>query len=511
MIGKRRRTWLVSIAVIIAAVGTLGALAANPWKLQGVSVHAGEDQTNRGFGGSNRDLTRKLSVDVIALGQLQPPRRLDQYRGTLQPSKEVDLAFRRTGKISRIDVDAGQAVRRGQVLASLDVRDLEAVIEGTRARIAEAEAVLDELIAGPRPFQIAAAEAEVERLRATVKLAQVTTNRESELRRANASSVQAYDNARFGVQRQEAALEAAVQQLAELRSGTRQEKLTAQRSRVAVLRSELKGYEIDLQDATIEAPFDGVVSKRWIDEGTVVDPTAVVLRVIQVAPLEARFGISAEDARWLTVGENVHLTVGGQSIDGTVGRIEPELDLMTRTQALFVLIPRSQPNSQSAGDGLVPGRTASLSITVGRSEDSDTSAFWVPIAALARSTRGLWSVMVVSESPGDAAIVQRREVQVLETDTELAKISGGMIAHGDFVVAAGLHRITPGMEVQPVTVEGSTLAENTQKKRSAEEGTRETPDVESQVTRDAVAEQSGRDADAVDNGNRREQISVRRP
>ncbi|QDV57557.1 putative efflux pump membrane fusion protein [Rosistilla oblonga] len=441
MTSARTRSMTILVAVPVAGLAIF--FAANNWTgaSQGPPDAAAIIASSAG--------SRPLPVTTLQLGQLAAPPRIDDYRGTIQASKEADLAFRRSGRVLSIAVEEGDIVRRGQTLAQLEVDDLDAIVEATEARIAEAEAMLAELEAGPRKQTIAAAAAEVSRLSAAVELAQITTARELELQRSNSSSIQSYDNARFQAAQQESALEAADQQLKELQAGTRPEQLAAQRARVAMLHAELKGYQVDLRDGRIVAPFDGVVGRRFLDEGTIASPDRIVLRVIQTDPLEARFGVSPEDARTLSPGQEVAVTVGPTTIQAIIGRIEPELDRSTRTQAVLVTIPREQQRPDgSYADGIVPGRTASLSLGVARTSDSDS--YWVPITSLARSTRGLWSLMlVVEDSPGHFA-VQRRDVQVLETDTRLARICGGMIAAGDHVVAAGLHRLTPGMAVAPV-------------------------------------------------------------
>ncbi|QDS90176.1 Multidrug resistance protein MdtA precursor [Rosistilla ulvae] len=435
---------VVGPAIFFAANNWTGASQARPDAAATIASAAG---------------SRPLPVTTLQLGQLAAPPRIDDYRGTIQASKEADLAFRRSGRVLSIAVEEGDIVRRGQTLAQLEVDDLDASVEATEARIAEAEAMLVELAAGPRKQTIAAAAAEVSRLTAAVELAQITTARELELQRSNSSSIQSYDNARFQAAQQESALEAADQQLKELQAGTRPEQLAAQRARVAMLHAELKGYQVDLRDGRIVAPFDGVVGRRFLDEGTIASPDRVVLRVIQTDPLEARFGVSPEDTRTLSPGQEVAVTVGPTTIQATIGRIEPELDRSTRTQAVLVTIERDRQRPDgSYADGIVPGRTASLSLGVART--SDTDSYWVPITSLARSTRGLWSLMLVVEDGPDHFTVQRRDVQVLETDTRLARISGGMIAAGDHVVAAGLHRLTPGMAVAPVDSKNAHTAES---------------------------------------------------
>jgi RND family efflux transporter MFP subunit len=396
---------------------------------------------------------RPLPVSVARLGTITPPRPTEEYRGTLVASKSSELAFRRAGRIARIAVREGDHVERAMVLAELDAGDVRAAIEANAAQQREAEASLAELIAGPRSQTIAAAAAEVDRLAARAKLAAVTAEREQRLYQANGSNLQARDEAIYGSREAEAALQAARQQLAELRAGTRSERIDAQRARLEALRAEGQRLREDLRDSRIEAPYSGVVARRRLDEGTVVTVSQPVLRILQVDPLEARFGVAAEDARRLRVGQQVGLSVAGRDFTAAVDRIAPELDAATRTQDVFV---RIEPETLSAAVAheIVPGRTVSLSITpAGAAADG----YWMPLEGLSRSTRGLWSVFVLrqpdtstDESPAEAGwVVERRDVQVLETTGTYARIEGTALENGLPVVIEALHRLVPGMRVEP--------------------------------------------------------------
>ncbi len=450
-----------------------------------------------------------LPVATFMLGEFAPPLQMDAYRGVVVSSKEADLGFRRGGRIESVTVEEGRQVSQGEVLARLDSSDVRSRWSAAKSQIAEAEALLAELVAGPRAQTIDAARSEVTRLEASLALARLTSDRQRTLMQSSAASIQQFDEARFAVQQGEAALESAKQRLSELVEGTRKEQVTAQQARVAVLNGQLATLEVDLADTQIFAPFAGTIAKRYVDEGTITSPQLGVLRLIQCDPLEARFGVAVNDARELKIGGQVTVSVDQQTMQATVARIEPELDLASRTQGVFVTLPGGC-NGQ-----VVPGQTISLAI-----QQTADDALWVPIGSLSRAARGLWSVYVVSplspRVPGDSegqgfrfegssfksgtdkeplntepealadphlsaaesialisasasgsknlqismnqvrgeeagkiqiGKIERREVQLVETDTNFARIVGTMVKRGDRLVSGGIHRITPGMLV----------------------------------------------------------------
>lgn len=402
--------------------------------------------------------TRPLPVQVTVLGELTAPPVSDTYRGVVVASKEAELAFRRGGRVASLEVKEGAVVRQGDLLATLDAADIQADIDAARSQIAEADAVLGELVAGPRSQTLEAADAEVRRLTAAVDLARLTAKRQQSLIEVNASSYQQLDDANSALEQQSAALAAAIQRLSELREGTRTEQITAQRSRVDGLRARLRLLEVNLSDSRIVAPFDGVISRRYLDEGAIVGPESRALRLLQIDPLEARFGVSPTDANTLLPDQPVVLTCGQEKYIARVSRIEPEVDLATRTQGVYVSIDRPSLDNplsvgQPVGRGtckLVPGQTVSLALASARSADPVSDQMWVPLGALSRAERGLWSLFAVVPIAGGEYQIQRRDVQVLAVESELARVGGAMVQPGVAVVSGALHRVTPGMKVEPI-------------------------------------------------------------
>jgi cold shock CspA family protein len=188
--------------------------------------------------------------------------------------------------------------------------------------------------------------------------------------------------------------------------------------------------------------------------------------LLQVDPLEARFGVSPADAALLAPDRPVVLTCGQEKFVATVSRIEPEVDLVTRTQGLFVSITpdaaRHQVGASAvAANGvckLVPGQTVSISLSSASASESETGGqsnelsdqLWVPLGALSRADRGLWSLFAIVQTDAGDFEIERREVQVLAIEAELARVGGALVRPGDRVVSGALHRVTPGMKVEPI-------------------------------------------------------------
>jgi len=389
------------------------------------------------------------SVSVAtAVLEVGSDRRLPRFfTGLVKPARSSDLGFKRTGRITNVSVDQGDRVALGQVLAQLDTDSVAASLLETEAQLAAAKAKLAELVAGPRVQTIQAARAQVAEQTAQVRLAETQFQRTESLKGSGAISKQEYDDARYQLAAVEGRLNVVNSQLEELEAGTRVEQIDAQKANVAQLDAAVAGLKVDIEESSLLAPYDAIVSKRMLDEGTIVPAGSIVLRLVESSQAEVWIGLPADTVSTLEIGAPYSIKIDDDQIyESTLRAVLPELDSATRTQTAIFLLPNS-----TGPDQTVPafGQLARLQL----SRQVDQVGFWLPTTALSRGQRGLWSVMVV-DSLGQAAgqgVLQRRDVEVLQVDTEHVLVRGTIEAGHRYVVS-GIHRVTPG---QQVTLDGS--------------------------------------------------------
>lgn len=359
-----------------------------------------------------------------------------RYTGQVEGRRRSALAFERGARLIEILADEGEEVAAGAPLARLDVRDLDLGLAAIDARLAEARAVLAELEKGPREEVILAARADLAAARAELGLAQVREERRKALVGTQALAAEEYESARFGREALQARVRALEARLLELERGTREERVLAQRARLAGLEAERGRIELDRQKSTILAPFAGRVATRHLDEGTVVTPGAPVLTLVESGRLEARIGIpNLIDASW-EVDQEVVLSMGREELSGRFLRFEAELERATRSRvAIFAL---------AEGAPAVPG-------TIVRVEKPRVVAqrgFWMPRTALTRNVRGLWACFVVEPDGNGGAIdvVHRRAIEILHEDDDRVFVRG-TLSDGERVIVDGGRRVVDGQTV----------------------------------------------------------------
>lgn len=378
-----------------------------------------------------------VPVDVVELKPVNSFGRKRNYTGKVAAARTSELSFERSGKLIKVTVDEGDQVRAGMTLANLSTRHLDVIRLKLQAERDAAQAKLEELQAGPRRQTIAVAEAEVRQLAAKLKNLEADHSRNQQLHKRNAISKSVFEESQYDVQQQKAQLDAATSRLSELQEGTRKEKIAAQKAVVANLDASLADNQVDLDDAKLIAPFSGRIAKRYADEGTVINPNSPLFRLVEDQKLEARIGIPVIMAKSLVLGTKRNVQLNGKMYAATLKAILPELDPVTRTQEIVLAL-----NSE-ATKHLVPGQVIRIEIE----ELIQMQGFWLPIGALARGERGLWSAYAVinGNATGDL-VLEKRKIEVLHTDGNRVLVRG-TLKTGDRIVADGIHKLSSNQRV----------------------------------------------------------------
>jgi membrane fusion protein (multidrug efflux system)/multidrug efflux system membrane fusion protein len=251
-----------------------------------------------GGGAAEPAPARRTRVGSTAAPPSPPP---PTFIGVVRTGDAVEVAPKVEVKLDQVLFRAGDRVRRGQPLASLDVHALESDLAIARAEEAEARARLRDAAA---------------RLRRRRALGRTSIARE-ELDEADAQAAMA------------------------------RAQMEAHRARAVQLARAL-------DDARLRAPFDGVVAALYASPGALVSPTRPVLRLIGDGAVEVRFAVPERQAASVTAGQPVHIELSalGLSLRGTVERIAPEVDAVSH---LVVAVARV---NESQNPGLVSGTVA---------------------------------------------------------------------------------------------------------------------------------------------------------
>lgn len=415
-----RKFLVVGSVVAIVLVGLLASGVFSGGPAEAATVSTAERRA------------RPLAVDVLVAQSSDGFRVARTYTGEIMARRRSRLAFERLGLVMEIQVDDGQLVAEGAVLARLDDRHLRLARATVMASLDQARATLSELVAGPRAQTISAARARVAELDAQLGWADVRRKRRDELVTRNAVAREEVEGVSFETATLEAQRAGAAANLEELEEGTRKERIASQRAIVAGLEARIAEIDLDIEKSLLRAPFSGRIADRAIDEGSVLAAGAPVVTLVETSVVEARIGLPVTVSPW-SPGQEVTLALDSEEVTGTFRAFESDLDRATRSRVAIVDVP--------GRDDLVPGRI----VRVRRERKVAADGFWLPRTALVKSLRGLWACLVVIQN-GDDAVVKRRALEILHDDGDRVFVRGTLTA-GESVIREGVHRVVEGQVV----------------------------------------------------------------
>ncbi len=365
-------------ATIVGALLLSGALAG---ALAGAGCGAGRDEAAASAG------KPAVAVEITVAG-LDTLADAVPVVGSLAPKREAVVRSEVAGTVAAVQVTEWVPVRRGDVLARLDSREMDAGLAGARAEVARAEA----------------AEA-----RAARELA-----RGERLKAAGLATQQSLDDARTEHQAALAATEAARAQLAYAQS----------RADKVVLR----------------APLDGVVAFRGIDVGDYVENMGApaLFKIVDNRLLDLTVTVPASRSASVQVGQRLDFTteaLPGRRFSGTVSHVNPLFDESSRTLKVIAEVPND--DGALRGGLFVSGR-----IEVGRR----AGVLQLPREALQawNATAGSADVFVI-----DSDVARRQAVRVGDVVAGRVEILSGLTP-GARVVVRGAFNLRDGDRVRVV-------------------------------------------------------------
>jgi RND family efflux transporter MFP subunit len=297
--------------------------------------------------------------------------------------------------------------------------------EGDAVKAGEVIATLDAALVTPR---LKAARAEVARVAAELRLARAELGRVKVLSTDSGASsavspVTPAERERY--EARAAALEAGSQRAA----------------------ADVETLVAELARHTVTAPFDGIVAARHLDPGSWAGAGAPLMTLIGAGPVEVFVDVPLADAGGLAVGGEVGLTLSlaqtegaRATLKGVIRGLIPALDAVTQGVRL-----RIAPASAPAGDALLPGAPVDVLLS---SVLEAKGAVKVPNDAVKRGPGRAWVFVVPG---GDPPVPRRVDMEVLGRDATHALVRGEGLAEGDTVITRGNERLRPGQPVRPGT------------------------------------------------------------
>jgi RND family efflux transporter MFP subunit len=386
VIQKERKPRGGKIRFIVAVILILGVI--------GIGIHF---LLGRGDKQGNTDLT--VAVAKAARADL-----VESVVLTAEffPYQDVDIHAKVSGFVKSISVDIGDRVKEGQTIAELEVPELRDELNKASASL---QASMEDVNRAEADYSDAHLNYQ--------RLVQVAKERPKLVAQQEIDNLESRDRAMGG------ALGAAKRKVDESQ---------AEQSRLKTL----------LAYTSIVMPFDGVITKRFADTGTLIEAgtsstTAMPLvSLAQYNLLRLRFPVPESSAPLVSIGETVEFRVASlaETNKGKIARFADKVDRATRTMVTEVDIP-------NASDHFRPGMYAYVTLPLHEKK----SALAIPVQGLSSGANP--TVMVVNQ---DGEVETVSVTTGLQTP-DLVEITKG-IKEGDLVVVGSHNGVRPGLKVK---------------------------------------------------------------
>jgi RND family efflux transporter MFP subunit len=420
----RRFCWIVAGAVAVAGCGTQRGKAPKP-----------EEET----------LPR---VETVSPEWGLMPIHIE-LSAVVEPMEKADLCARVPGVIESLqldssmpEVDIGRLVTAGEPLVKLAIPDLEAEKAYKEALLEQAKRQKDQTVEAEKVAEKELQEAREQerRYQAEFKRSQEKHDRTVRLTRSGSLSQELVEET---TNQLEAA--GAAWQVSRAQIETKQAKLNAMAAdlrlaevRITVAQREVNRLAVLVDYATVRAPFDGIVTKRWVDRGaTVKDPTTPLVTVMRTDKVRVLLDIPQNDVPLVNAtdqnpnpdgkGDQVVVHFPGLRAGPTVGkfkgnitRVASALDPTTRTMRVEVHL---ENRAGSVPLPLRPGMYGTASVLL----DEGKEVMSIPSSALVRrgSQAMVFHVADVSGNPL-RGVVHRVDVEVGLDDGRRVEIRTGL-------------------------------------------------------------------------------------
>lgn len=250
----------------------------------------------------------------------QPPPDVLLASGPITVEQQLDIVSLRSGVIVALPADVDSELQKDQVMARLDARQLEA----QRSIAAHKVESLD---------------ADLKNWESELQVRETDMRRAEEMHKDGINTQESYDHARYEMT-------------------ASQYEVERQREEMLGAKADVESIDLELEKTKIVAPFNGIVSQRYVRLGQYVSTGDKLFRVMGTSPLEVRFTLPAAALALVRRGDTVTVSPTPEfqrSISAVVTHISPVVDPGSGTLEVTAVLKDKLP-------GLIPGTIASIHI-----------------------------------------------------------------------------------------------------------------------------------------------------
>ena len=373
-----------------------------------------------------------VSVQVVPV-EKQTLQRTVTAEAILFPLQQSALVPKVSAPVKAFYVKRGSRVRKGQLLAVLENRDLAAAAQENKGAYDQAQAAYETTTAASLPEEIQKAKLDAQVAKETLDATQNVYESRQELYKQGALPRKELDQASVNLVQARSQYDIAEKHLNSLMSVGKQQELKSAAGQLESAKGKYLGAQAQLSYSEIRSPIDGVVTDRPLYPGEMASAGSPLITVMDISQVIARAHIPQDQAALLKVGDKATITFPGAEtpVEGKVTIVSPALDPNSTTVEVWVQAKNPQRQMQ-------PGTSVQVSMLSRTVPD----ALVIPASAILTAADGGTSVMVVG---ADNRAHQKVVKTGIKQGDDVQIVDG--VAEGEKVIASGAYGLPDNTKV----------------------------------------------------------------
>jgi multidrug efflux pump subunit AcrA (membrane-fusion protein) len=352
----------------------------------------------------------------------------------LAPLAQAALAPKISAPIRAEYVQRGAHVKKGQLLLTLEDRDLQGNALDSRGAVASAQAAYTTATQATIPEDVQKAQLDVDQAKANLEVANRTAEERKRLLTQGAIAGRDVDTAIAAAVQAQDTYETAVKHLQSVQNTTRHTNAQSAQGQLTSAHGRLMNAEAQVGYASLRSPINGVVTDRPLFPGETATAGTAVITIMDTSSLIAKLHVAQAVAQKLHVGSKADLTIPGldEPQSATVSLISPALDPGSTTVEVWLNLPNPDGRFKVG----TPVHATLHGTTI-------ANAVQVPANAIVPGEDGGTNVLVV----GSDGTAKKRAVKIGIRTPEKVQILSG-VTPADTVITEGGYGLDDGTKVK---------------------------------------------------------------
>lgn len=354
--------------------------------------------------------------------------------GTVQARALSKISSQYTGRIKRILKRDGERVKKGETLLEIENNDANAQLRLAEANLRGTKTELSQLLLS-RDMVVSQASSTLNQTRAKLDNAAANLDRANSLYTKGMISKQEMDSAKSTFDVAQADYESA--RANELQGKMKDEEIKTARARVEQMESNLQLAGVQLGRTYITAPYSGIITELFVEEGELLSIGTPVLEMADESTMEVDAVIDEVDVGKLRIGQDVKLTFDAFKEKQSLGKILEISPYITTTKEQNRTV-NIKVGITTGQDGILVGMSTDVEVITGRAKD----VLYLPTNAIIEKADGQFVFIA------EKGVAKEKKIKTGLSNWDTSEVIEGLREGDEVITSLEIKKFTDGAKIK---------------------------------------------------------------